>query len=235
VDNDEKPDLFITTLTNETFPLFRNSGRGVFVDATYPSQLALLSLAFGGWGAGAYDLNNDGFKDLFAAASDVMDNAELFSSRKYKQPNQIYVNRGNGTFTSASAGSRKAHRGAAFGDFDRDGRVDVVVTSLGEPAEVLRNTTEPKQHWLDLLLTGTRSNRDAIGAVVRLTTPSGTVQVNHVTTSVGYASSSSRLVHFGMGKDTKAASIEIRWPSGQKQVLENVAADQVLKITEQLP
>jgi len=233
VDNDGKPDLFVTALTNETFPLYRNVGRGVFTDATYASRLALLTVPFGGWGAGAYDLNNDGWKDLFAAASDVMDNAELFSSRRFRQPNQVYVNQGNGTFMAAAYQHEpRAHRGCAFGDFDNDGRVDVVVTSLNEPVELLHNLTEPRWHWLDLLLTGTRSNRDAIGATIQLTTPSGPPQTNHVTTSVGYASSSSRRVHFGLGKETKAARVEIHWPSGAIQTLEDVKADQLLKITE---
>ena len=234
VDNDGKPDLFVAALTNETFALYKNLGRGVFTDSTYPSRLAVLTVPFGGWGAGAYDLNNDGWKDLFVAASDVMDNAELFSSRKFRQPNQVYVNQGNGTFSTAAGNGQtpRAHRGCAFGDFDNDGRVDVVVTSLNEGVELLLNRTEPRQHWLDLLLTGTRSNRDAIGAMIRLTTPSGLAQSNHVTTSVGYASSSSRRVHFGLGKETKAAQVEIHWPSGATQTLEEVKADQLLKITE---
>ena len=232
-DNDGKPDLFVTALPNETFPLYRNLGRGAFTDATYATRLAVLTLPFGGWGAGIYDLNNDGWKDLFAAASDVVDNAELFSSRKFRQPNQVYVNQGNGTFMAGgNQQTPRAHRGCAFGDFDNDGRVDVVVTSLNEPAELLHNVTEPRLHWLDLLLTGTRSSRDAIGAMIRLTTPSGLTQTNHVTTSVGYASSSSRRVHFGLGKEIKAARVEIHWPSGATQTLEDVKADQLLKITE---
>jgi hypothetical protein len=238
IDNDGRPDLFVTALTNETFALYRNLGRSAFADTGYASRLALLTLPFGGWGTGVYDLNNDGWKDIFAAASDVMDNAELFSSRRFRQPNQIYVNGGNGTFSAVAAESdspwRKpgSHRGCAFGDFDNDGRIDVVVTSLGEPVELLRNVTEPKLHWLDLALTGTRSNRDAIGAAIRLTTRSGLRQTNHVTTSVGYASSSSKRVHFGLGKEERAARIEIRWPSERIQVLENVRADQLIKLTE---
>jgi hypothetical protein len=196
-----------------------------------------LTLPFGGWGAGIYDLNNDGWKDLFVATSDVMDNAELFSSRRFRQVNQVYENQGNGTFSNAAGegdgGWRKprAHRGCAFGDFDNDGRLDVVVTSIGEPVELLHNVTEP-QHWLDLALTGTRSNRDAIGASIRLTTPSGLAQTNHVTTSVGYVSSSSRRVHFGLGKESRAARIEIRWPSGATQVLDDLKSDQLLKVSE---
>jgi hypothetical protein len=236
VDNDGKPDLFITALTNETFALYRNLGKGTFADMTYPSRLAILTLPFGGWGTGLYDLNNDGWKDIFAAASDVMDNAELFSSRRYRQPDQVYLNVGNGTFApvgdkDAAWRKLRAHRGCAFGDFDNDGRIDVVVTSLGEPVEMLRNVSDPKQHWLDLALTGTRSNRDAIGATVRLTTASGT-QTNHVTTSVGYGSSSSKRVHFGLGKDGRVARIEIRWPSGTIQTLEDVFAGRILKVTE---
>ncbi len=236
IDNDGKPDLFVTALTNETFSYYQNLGRGIFKDATYSSRLAVLSLPWGGWGTGVYDLNNDGRKDIFVAASDVMDNAELFSSRTFRQPNQVYLNLGDGVFAGADRNApwreSRAHRGCAFGDFDGDGRIDVVVTSLNEPVELLRNTSDPKQHWLELELTGTRSNRDAIGAAVRLTMPSGLTQANHVTTSVGYASSSSRRVHFGLGPEARTSKIEIRWPSGQVQLMENVVADQLLKITE---
>jgi hypothetical protein len=236
-DNDGKPDLFITALTNETFTLYRNQGRGVFHDTTYASGLAVLTLRWSGWSTGFFDLNNDGWKDLFTVNADVMDNSELFSSRPSKQPNHVYLNRGDGTYAESgppSAPWRKArlHRGGAFGDFDRDGRIDVVVTSLNESVELLRNTSEPKQHWLQLLLTGTRSNRDAIGAKVKLAAPSGATQYNHVTTSVGYASSSSRRVHFGLGEENRASRIEIRWPLGKHQLIEDVAADQVLKVTE---
>jgi len=235
VDNDGKPDLFVTALTNETFPLYRNLGKGAFADATYASRLAVMTLPFGGWGTGLYDLNNDGWKDIFAAASDVMDNAELFSSRASRQANQVYTNLGDGTFGAGEQGGAwrraRAHRGAAFGDFDNDGRVDVAVTSLGGPVELLRNLSDPKQHWLDLALTGTRSNRDAIGATVKVTTSSGT-QTNHLTTSVGYASSSSKRVHFGLGKDEMATRIQIRWPSGTIQTLESVPGGQILKVIE---
>jgi hypothetical protein len=117
-------------------------------------------------------------------------------------------------------------------DFDNDGRVDIVVTSLDEPVELLRNVSDPKQNWLDLLLTGTRSNRDAIGATVRVTTASGITQTNHVTTSVGYASSSSRRVHFGLGREAAAVQVEIRWPSGRTQTLTDMKPGQLLKVSE---
>jgi hypothetical protein len=236
VDNDGRPDLFVTALSNETFSLFRNLGRGVFGDATYPSRVGLLSLPWGGWSAGLFDLNNDGWKDIFAAAAHVMDNEELYSSRSYRQPNQVYVNLGAGRFAdagpAAGVSQPRAHRGCAFGDFDNDGRIDVVVSCLNEPAELWKNVSAGGRHWLQLRLRGTRGNRDGIGARIRLVSASGRVQYNHATTSVGYASSSSPRVHFGLDADAAAAKIEIRWPSGTLQVLENVPANQLLTVVE---
>jgi hypothetical protein len=126
----------------------------------------------------------------------------------------------------------RAHRGCAFGDLDNDGRVDVVVSVIGEPPEILYNVTAGGGRWLGLQLEGTRSNRDGIGAVVKLTAESGRVQYNHVTTAVGYASASEKRVHFGLGADRTARELEIRWPSGIKQVLKDVAPGQVLAVKE---
>jgi enediyne biosynthesis protein E4 len=123
------------------------------------------------------------------------------------------------------------HRGCAFGDFDSDGRVDVVVTALSADAEVWMNRSEKSGHWLDIALRGTKSNRDGIGARIKLVSRSGT-QYNHMTTSVGYASSSDGPVHFGLGPDRRADSIEIQWPSGVIQTLTNVASDAIVKVTE---
>ncbi len=237
IDNDGKPDLVITALSNETFPFFRNLG-GSFRDASYSSRLALLTLPWAGWGIGIYDLNNDGLKDIFTANSLVMDNVELFSSRSYRQVDSVFANTGNAQFVDARDGSgrdfwrQRAHRGCAFGDLNNDGRVDVVVASLNDPVELLQNSSEARQHWFELLLTGSASNRDAIGAKVRVVSQSGRAQYNHVTTSVGYASSSSRRVHFGLGPESVIASLEIRWPSGLVQRVQNVKADQCLRLTE---
>ena len=231
MDNDGRPDLYITALTNETFPLFRNLGKGLFGDVTYQTRAGAASMPFSGWGTGAYDFDNDGRKDLFAACGDVQDNTELFSARKSRQPNLLLFNHGDGKYSSMEIGAPAFYRGAAFGDLDADGRVDAVITAIGRPPLVLKNIAGSGNHWIGLRLTGTRSNRDAIGARVHIVTASGE-QWNHVTTAVGYASSSEKAVHFGLGKDTKIQKAEISWPAGGVQTLDNVTADQYLDIKE---
>jgi enediyne biosynthesis protein E4 len=230
-DNDGLPDLTVTALAGETFPLFRNIGKGMFQDATHASRLGPLSVARSGWSNGFFDFNNDGWKDLFTANSDVNDLIDLFQSTHYKQPNSLFVNAGNGIFRDVSAEAgftlARAHRGSAFADFDNDGKIDIVVSALGEPAELWQNVSPEPNHWLALKLIGTRSNRDGIGAVIRAGN-----QSNHVTTAVGYASSSPALAHFGTGKLEKVERIEIRWPSGAVQVLRNLATNQILEVHE---
>lgn len=229
--NDGLPDIVFTALAGETFPLFRNDGKGNFGDSTYASHMGALSLRHSGWGVGLYDLNNDGWKDIFTADSHVNDRVDLFESAVYKEPDAVFANEGNGTFVdmSASAGltQRKAHRGCAFADFDGDGRIDVVVSSLGEPTELWRNVSPAPNHWITLRLQGAASNLDGIGAHIRIGS-----QYNDMTSAVSYASSSLDGVHFGLGKTGKIERIEIAWPSGAKQVLENVKVDQVLTVRE---
>ncbi|MEO8128227.1 MAG: CRTAC1 family protein [Bryobacteraceae bacterium] len=231
INNDGRPDLFMTALANETFPLFFGLEKGLFEDVTYRTRLGVGSLAISGWGTGAYDFDNDGWKDLFAAAGDVQDNTELFSSRKSHQTSTVFRNAAGRGFDALPVGPAGLHRGAAFADFDGDGRMDAVVTRLNEPAELYRNVSPNQNHWLRLRLIGTSSNRDANGAAIHLTTRSGE-QWNHVTSSVGYASSSELAVHFGLGGDTVAQSVDIRWPSGKRQTLTNVMADFYLTVTE---
>jgi hypothetical protein len=144
----------------------------------------------------------------------------------------------NGTFrdVSAHAGSalatRAAHRGAAFGDLNNDGRIDVVVSAIGGQAELLYNTTANGNHWLLIQTIGTKGNRDGIGTQIKLTAQSGAVQYNQVTTAGSYASSSDKRVHFGLGHDKRVKEIVLRWPGGKIQTLHNVNADQILKVTE---
>lgn len=231
LDNDGREDLFVTALPDESFPLFRNLGRGRFEDATYRSGIAGASLPFGGWSTGGYDFDNDGRKDIFVAGGNVMDNAEASSARHSRQPNLLFRNLGKSKFDLMQLPGAAMHRGAAFGDFDRDGKVDVVVTSLNEQPQILWNRTTGSGHWLDLRLQGTRTNRDGIGAWIHFRTASGD-QWNRVETSVGYGGSSDRVAHFGLGNDKVALAIEILWPSGVKQSLNDVSADQLLELRE---
>lgn len=231
-DNDGHEDLFFSALTNETFPLFRNIGRGFFIDATHRSLIGKATLAASGWSAGMFDFNNDGHKDILVAGGDVQDNTELLFSRKSKQGNVVLANLGNGTFANSTVGQEAHHRGAAFGDFDGDGRVDTVITRLNDRAELLHNTSPEPNHWLALRLRGHRSNRDAIGARVQVIGASGLEQWNRVTTSTGFACSSDKTVFFGLGTDTMVKLVRIQWPSGMMQELRDQRADRYINVEE---
>lgn len=232
-DNDGLPDIAVTALTGDTFPLFRNIGKGAFQDATYSSQMGPQSIRWSGWGNGLFDFNNDGAKDLFTANSHVNDKIDLVEATRYKQANRIFANLGNGKFRDVSTDAgpgfevERAHRGSAFADFNGDGKIDVVVSSLGEEAELWQNTSPDSNHWLILKLVGTHSNRDGIGARIRIGN-----QWNQMTTAVSYASSSHFGVHFGLGAASQIDKIEIRWPSGTVQMLQNIRADQMLEVHE---
>ena len=238
-DGDGRPDIFMTALSNETFPLFRNEGNGMFRDVTFESLLGGQSLAWGGWSTGMVDLDNDGHLDLFVAGGHVQTNEELYTGRSSRQPNRVFRNLGNETFQDVSrecgADFQQAglHRGAAFGDLDDDGRIDAVVTRLNEPVEVFHNQTEPSGHFLLLKLRGTASNPDGLGTSVRLVLGSGRSLVRHATTAVGYGGSRDKRVHFGLGREGVITRLEITWPGGRRQVLENVGIDRVLEIREE--
>jgi hypothetical protein len=236
-DNDGRADIQTTALSTETFPLFHNDGKGTFSDATQSSRLATVTRKMAGWSTGLFDLNNDGWKDIFTANAHVNDRVESFEASVYKQANAVLINDGHGQFRDATneaggelASALQAHRGAAFADFNNDGRIDVAVSALGAPAELWQNTTGTGGnggHWLIVQLEGVRSNREGIGARITIGN-----QTRTVSPSVGYASTSDARAHFGLGDRTKIDRLEIRWPSGTTQVLENVAADQVLRIKE---
>ena len=236
VDNDGWPDLFVTAISNEMFSYFHNEGGGVFDDYTHRSLLGRLSIFSSGWSNGIFDLNNDGWKDFFSSNSHVNDRVQTELNVPFMQRNSVYANVG-GRFANASdaAGSdfqvAAAHRGAAFGDLDNDGRMDVVVSRFDSPAEIFRNVSPGGHHWLLVKTVGTRSNRDGIGARIKLESEGGP-QYNHVTTSVGYASSSDRRVHFGLGRDKVVGKLEILWPSGVRQELRDIPVDQILTVVE---
>ena len=236
--NDGRPGLFITALGGETFPVYRNEGNDLFTMDTYAANIGFPTYKMSGWGAGIVDFNNDGYKDLFSANSHVSENADIDPQQHYLQTNAIFENMKDSTFQDVSAHAgpglslRAAHRGAAFGDLNNDGRIDIVVSVIAGHAELLYNTTATGNHWLLIQAIGTKSNRDGIGTQIKLTSQSGSVQFNQVTTAGSYASSSDKRVHFGLGRDTLVKEITLRWPSGTVQTLHNVKADQILKVTE---
>lgn len=239
LNNDGLPDIWHTAIENETFPLLINEGKGVFRNAGRESRLANLTRPMSGWSNAIVDLDNDGWKDLVVARSNVLDNiAEISRHFRYSEPNSVFRNLGNGQFEDVSAYAgldfiRSApHRGLAFGDLDNDGRMDLVVTALGAPVSVFRNVTQTENHWILLKLVGTRSNQMGIGARIRVTTDDGRIVYNEATTSSGYAASSDPRVHFGLGRSHVIKEIEIRWPSGTRQLLHNVAADHILQVIE---
>ncbi len=230
MDNDGRPDIFLTAIAHETYPLYRNLGKGLFADFTYRSRVGAATISTTGWSNGIYDLDNDGRKDLFAVNGDLNENADAVSGVPARQRSIALMQRPDGAFDPVPAGPAALNRGAAFGDFDNDGRIDVVISRLGETPLLLRNVTTGENHWLGLKLIGHSSNRDGIGAVVHIRTAAGE-QWNQVTTSVGYASSSDVRVHFGLGAATRA-TVEIRWPSGTVSRLESPQADRYLTVRE---
>jgi len=231
-DNDGWEDIFFTALASETFPLYRGDGRGGFVDATRTSNLAALTMNVSGWCGVFADVDNDGWKDIFTANSHANDRIGESSTSGWTLANSLFINDGQGHFRDATAeaglaGRIAAHRGCGIADFDGDGRLDVVVLSLGTRAELWKNESAPANHWLIVKLTGTKSNRDGIGARVIVGN-----QVRTMTTAIGYASSSHAGLHFGLGPDSAVVTVRVEWPSGAKQIVENVKPDQILQVTE---
>ena len=240
-DNDGHPDVVVTNLSNERYAIYRNAGDGTFSYETHASGLGKLTLLNSGWGVRFLDYDNDGTVDLFVAQGHVMDTIEQTSPHlRYRQPPLLARNEG-GRFTDAGSSAGDAFRdawaarGLAVGDLDDDGDLDVVVTTVGGRPYVLRNDGGNRGHWLTLRLVGHRSNRDGIGADVRLVTASGVVRQATVTTTGSYLSAGDRRVHFGLGSETRVRALEIRWPSGTVQRLQDVGIDRPLVVEEPAP
>lgn len=237
-DNDGLPDLVITNLANQKYALYRNNGDGSFTYDTYVAGLAPMTLLHSGWGIHFLDYDNDGKKDLLIAQGHDLDTVELnYPQLHYKEPMLLARNMGGGKFVDVSRESGEVFtqpwvgRGMAVGDLDNDGRVDAVVNTNGGAAHILHNETTTGNHWLTLLLVGHKSNRDAIGAEIKVTTAHGS-QYWTVSTAGSYLSSNDKRAHFGLGPDAVATSVEIRWPSGIRQVVKDVAGDREVRIEE---
>jgi hypothetical protein len=226
-DNDGLADVIVTTLPRQTYAVFHNDGHGQFSDRGLPTGVTMLSGVTAGWGVGLEDFDNDGQKDLFVAQGHVLDNVEKIDpSLHYLEPVLLAMNR-SGRFEPADAGTNAAiaARGAAFGDLNNNGSIDVVTTVLGGPPQVFMNRGS-NGHWLTITLRGTRSNRDGLGARVVVNR-----QTRFATTAGSYESANDKRLHFGLGTD-KTAKVEVFWPSGSHQLLNVVAADQFLEIRE---
>ena len=235
LDNDGYPDIVIVALDGETFPIFKNDHKGSFTEVTRESGMTKLSLPMSGYSPTIADFDNDGWKDIFVTRGHVQSLAS--TNLAIEQPNTVFRNLGGMKFAALTAGAGltaqppSRHRGSAVGDLNGDGKLDVVVNALNAPAEIWINQSPGNNHWIEFKLQGTKSNRDGIGARIKIVTKSG-AQYNHMTTSSGYASSSDAPVHFGLGANAMVDLVEIQWPSGIVQLMKDVAADRVVAVKE---
>ncbi|MFH1567730.1 MAG: CRTAC1 family protein [Gemmatimonadota bacterium] len=240
---DGRLDLFVTVYQGESNALYANEGHGFFSEMAYPAGLAIPSLPFVSWGNAFLDYDNDGRRDLFVANGHVLDNAEVFdSSTHFRMPDQLFRNLGqdgHGQWRFAEVGadvgsavrSLHASRGAAAGDYDNDGDTDLLVLYLNERAALLRNDGGNANHWIGVRPVGRQSNRDGLGARVRVLA-GDLVQVDQVLAGGSYLSQSDLRLHFGLGRRTAVDEIEVRWPSGAVDRLGPVGADQVITVAE---
>lgn len=238
-DNDGRPDVVATALAKELYPLFRNEADGTFAYVTRQTGLAEITARLSGWSVKFADFNHDGWKDLFAAQSHVLDNVEMMEpGLVYLQPPLIALNRAGrfvdiGTTAGAVFQASIAGRGTAFGDLDNDGDIDLVVGVLDDHPKVLySNASAGESHWLQVRLVGRASVRDGQGASVSIRTGSGKEQVRYSTTAGGYLSANDPRLHFGLGSEPVVSRIAVRWPSGAQQVLKDIEADQLITVRE---
>lgn len=236
-DNDGRPDVFITVLSNETYPLYHNNADLSFTYVTQTAGIGEISLLYSGWGTRFLDIDNDGLRDLFVAQGHVLDTIEKSTSYlKYRQPPLLLRNTGKRFVNVSNAAGPifsvpLSARGAAFGDLDNDGDTDIVITQLDGPPVILRNNGT-KNHWLGISLIGSKSNRQGLGARIVVIEASGRRQTFDVSTASSYLSSSDPRVLVGLGAVANVTSVEVRWPSGRKQVISKPETDRYLTIIE---
>jgi hypothetical protein len=235
-DLDGHLDLFKTHFADDANGLYHNDGKGNFDDVTRVSRIGV-ETRYICWGAGIVDLDNDGYPDLFMVSGSVYPAVESkLPQYANKNPRSVFRNLGNGTFEElvqqAGPGVAEAHcsRGCAFGDFDNDGDVDILIVNLNEPPSLLRNDLQGNQNWLKVKLEGVKSNRSAIGARV-LVRHGGKVQAQAVVSQSSFYSSNDPRLHFGLGA-SKIADVEVHWPNGLAEQFPGIKANQWLKLRE---
>jgi hypothetical protein len=238
VNGDGFPDVYITHLDLELNRLYLNNGDSTFTDDTYASGIGANARLLSGVAAKFLDYDNDGWVDIVQLNGAMLDNVTLYHSDiSYKEPLLMFRNLGMGRFemTSSQLGADflrpVAGRGLATADFDNDGDIDIAVNNRGDSPELLRNDGGNGNHWLEVLLIGTKSNRDGTGAKAKLTVE-GFAQVKQAEGGTSYMSASDPRIHFGLGKRAKAESLVITWPSGQVDKLANLPIDTVIAVKE---
>jgi enediyne biosynthesis protein E4 len=228
--------MFVTNFTEQPETLYRNMGKGEFSDVTWPAKLAQPTYTNVGWGTGFVDFSNSGLLDIFIANGHVYPQMDqIAGAARYAEPMQLFRNKGDGTFDDISgvlAGIPGAsRRGAAFGDLNNDGNVDVVVLDMDGPPQLLLNVSANGNHRVLFKLVGTKSNKMGIGA--KLVVISGKItQTAEVRAGGSYLSSNDPRLHFGLGADDRMSQVEIRWPMGEKEILKDVPADFIYTVTE---
>ena len=233
-----RPSLYVTNFENENDLLYRNDGNWSFTEVSYPSGVALPSLPWVKWGTAFVDLDNDGWLDLIAVSGQVYPQVDtLPSGGGYRQPKLLHLNQKDGTFCDASdrAGpaltEKRVSRGLAVGDLFNDGNMDVVVSDLDGSPMILRNKGVPGRHWVSFELAGTKSNRLALNARVKLVSD-GMTQTEEIHSGGSYLSQNDLRIHFGLGSAKNIDKVEVHWPSGATDTFVNLAADQFYTVLE---
>jgi hypothetical protein len=231
-------DIFVTNFAGDTNTLYQNMGKSLFVDSTAAAGLGEVSLAYLGWGTGFVDFDNDGLLDIFVANGHVYPEVDgANAGQHYAQRKEIYRNIGNGMFKEIARDLQgdllvpKSARGAAFGDYDNDGDIDVLTINMNDRPSLYRNDGENRNHWIGFQLEGTRSNRDAIGARIEIDS-GGKTQASEVRSGGSYLSHNDMRVHFGLGAQTRVDRVRIRWPNGNTEELKDLQADRYVKVRE---
>ena len=238
-DRDGWLDIFKTNFSGDTSSLYHNTGTGVFDDATFSSGIGV-NTRWLGWGCGFIDVDNDGWSDIFLVNGHVYPEVEkLTTEAGYAQRKVLYQNLRNGRFAEVSEKvgnavvAPNASRGAAFGDYDNDGDIDILINSVNGPPELLRADSSNQNNWIKIKTVGVKSNRNGIGVRIKCVTEDGS-QIDEVRSGGSYYSQNDLRVHFGVGKNQRVKTLELQWPSGQTDIISNIAVNQLITVKEKV-